>query len=184
MGSADDATTNTSTTPMVASATLAKYLAADASRDLAIAGIKQQLDGILSPYNITVTLTRPAAGPYDMVVLTDDAPTKLGLAQGTVAVVPTSCNTVASELGFVFGTGATRDQVVQLTIALFGITGGVPASSKTGDCMCLDSTCGAVTAPCTIGKANTPITTQPSCAVGGETTMDENAKFVAAYGAH
>ena len=179
---ADDATANTSSV-VGNGATLAKFLATDAQRATKIADIKTQLDGILSPYHVTVTLTRPAAGPYDMIVLTDDSSAKIGLAAGTAAVVSTTCNTADSVVGFSFG-GTDRNLVARDTIAMLGITAAIPTSNKAGDCMCLaDSACATLAAPCTIGHAGTAVSATASCPASGA-TMDENALFLASFGAH
>ena len=178
---ADDATTNTSSL-VTGPVTLAKFLGSDAQRAADIAAIKEQLDGTLSPYDVTVTLSRPTAGPYDMLVMTDDLPTKAGQQNGTA--VPDSCNTVASEVALQFGTETDLNHLARNAVSLLGITAGIPLSNKLGDCMCLaDTDCATLSTPCTIGGAGTLVSTTPGCP-NGQSTDDETALFLAAFGPH
>jgi hypothetical protein len=177
----DDATQNL--TPITSGAvTLVPYLQADAQRTVKIADIVAQLDAILGPYGVYLTTTRPASGPYDMIVLTDDGSAKVSAGNnGISSMTSLTCNATPSVIGFQFG-GFQRDYVVRDVIAMLGIIGGIPHSNKANDCMCfVDAVCNTVTAPCTIGGASTPIGSTPGC--GTDTgTMDEAARFLATFG--
>jgi hypothetical protein len=179
----DDATGNTSTLATM-SATLAPYLQNDPQRATKLAAIGSQLMTILGRYNINIVTARPAMGPYDMIVFTSDAPAKIGATGTGSALIPATCNMKESVIGFSFGRGAEipRDSLVRNTIAMFGLTGGIPLSSNPNDCMCLGVlACANLPAPCTIGGPGTTVTTGPgSCGFTG--TFDEAALFLARYG--
>ena len=98
-GGTDDATMNQSkvvTTP----ATLAKWLATDSERVTKIGAIVAEVDQILAPYGVYVKTERPAVGSYEMIVLSDDAATKINRGlMGVFAVTSDGCNTIASQVG-------------------------------------------------------------------------------------
>lgn len=188
---ADDATTNTSSIPAHA-AMLNPWRMGDAQRTTEIAALQAQIAGILAPYDITVTTTRPASGTYHEVIITDAQGIAIGLsgAQPAAMVLGSTCNAIAAPVSFVFAGafGTTYDQtmldaITRFTIAMFGNTGGVPQSNKTGDCMCYSGSACSGTALCTIGGANTPVNTSLG-ACGAGATMDEDAAWKAAFGAH
>ncbi|HEU0032053.1 MAG TPA: hypothetical protein VFQ53_15575 [Kofleriaceae bacterium] len=158
---------------------LLPFLNNDLQRQQKLDALTAQLAATLAPYDITITTSRPPSGggDYHMIVLTDSPPTTLGFPNGVSAVVPTACNTLPSVIGFGFLANMfDTNRLASSTIALFGITGGVPTSTKDGDCMCLS--CATLTAPCTLGGAGTPI--DPLCGRSG--TLDIAGMFLAVYG--
>jgi hypothetical protein len=90
---------------------------------------------------------------------------------------------VQSSVNFVFEvTNQTSHEMTLETIAAIGIAAGIPTSKVKNDCMCLaDAACGVATAQCTIGGAATPIGSPSGCPTT-DTSMDEGAKFLAAFG--
>ncbi len=191
----DDATTNKSSIPSAA-ATLQPWLVGDVDRATKIAQQAALIAGILAPYNISVVTTRPAAGPYDMIVITDDTAVKLGLNAGIGAITDTGCDMNASDVGFVFPKllgGAPFTNVLDYdaleAISMFGLQNGIPITTGPSDCMCLaDQHCGMdLTQACTIGGAHTPIDKANggagTCGVA-DATMDEASVFLAAFGPH
>jgi hypothetical protein len=154
-----------------------------------------QFTSTLAPYGVTIVNARPAAGPYDMLVITDDVGTVIGLPATSPSITPVTCNTVASLMTFSFPSvlttqtdEKTRDFIVNGGIAMFANANGVPLSRTPNDCMCYAAAgCNAVTVACTIGGPGTAIDASTGGVTGcgdTDTTMDENAKFVAAFGSH
>lgn len=196
---ADDATANKSS--LLANATpvtLKPWHMGDAARATKIAAVIAQFKSTLAPYGVAIVDARPAAGPYDMLIVTDDNSAALGSAfSGIGSITPTSCNMTRSVISLTFPTifaGSTDAQfqniVVNLGIAMFGLSAGIPISKLRGDCMCLAASpdCNSPGGQaCTIGTAGTTIDTGNSgagtCGVT-DATMDEGARFLAAFGPH
>jgi hypothetical protein len=184
----DNAVTNTSSA-ISTGATLLRFANADAARATTIAGIVAELQSILAPYNITVTTTRPAAGPYHQIVLTDDPPTKVGFPAGTGGSAPLNCTPARpySAMAFGFANVILADQHARVatTLAMFALTDGIPMSKKPMDCMCYaDQACITPTAACTIGGPNTPVDTTDDLCHASPATMDEAGQFLAHFGPH
>lgn len=170
------------------SATLAPYLVGGADRATEIASLVTDIEGILAPYAVTVTNARPAAGPYDEIVLTDSDPSASGFPP-SAALLATTCNMEASVMGFAFparlDASYRHATVVQFAVSMFATFGGVPESAKAGDCMCYQNdVCAPSATLCTIGGAGTPVDQSPAACGETATTMDEHAKFLAAFGPH
>ena len=188
-----DATMNKS--PLLTSdQTLASWRGSDAQRTTELAGIVTQMRTVLAPYHIDVVTTRPALGPYDMIIATDTLPQSIGLPAQTFAVTESpaaGCNTIPSKVAIMFPgqfgtmfTSMVANFIANESIAMFGFTNGVPASNLAGDCMCFSgSACGGPSTACTIGGPNTPIDPAMKCGDNAP-TMDENAIFLAAFGPH
>jgi len=181
---ADDATANT-TSLVPQAVTIGAYLVGASDRDTQIATLASDLAAVVAPYDITVTTTRPAAGPYTMVIATDDPSTGVVGTGGVTFITPQTCTPAdesASEIGIVFGfAGRTGFDVEHDAIAMFGSLQQIPGTAKPGDCMCWN--CGLFDATCTIGGAATPTAPGgPNC--GGAQTIDEQAAFLATFGPH
>ena len=135
-------------------------------------------------------MTRPTSGTYMMVVSTDAPSSTLGCTD-CPALAPADCGALDSPVAFNFGEGSgaplpahglTADTVAMAGLSILG----VPTSAVPDDCMCFaDSNC--VFPPnkqCSIGGAGTAISaTKPGCPTT-QTVMDENALFLAGFGAH
>ncbi len=182
----DDATTNRSAIPPQA-VSLGAFLRDDSERQTKIDAIVMQLHAILAPYNIDIVTTRPATGSYQMIVMTDDPASALGLSATINATTRSSCNRRPSPISFTFGyAGATdqrkRDFAVRNVIAMFADQAAIPISRKPGDCMCFVDVACAALSPCTIGGPGTPIDSRSGCPTT-ETTMDEASLFRDVFGA-
>ncbi|HEY1552058.1 MAG TPA: hypothetical protein VGG28_29730 [Kofleriaceae bacterium] len=188
-GSDDDATQNISSV-VTAPTTFDKYLGSAIDRATEISTIVGEVQNILMPYDIDVTQTLPATGQFAMVITTDTASSTVG-CPGCPAVAPADCGAVDSPISFNFGAGSGSAMpvhgVTADTVAMVGLTIlGVPTSAVPDDCMCFsDSNC---TFPpdrqCSIGGVGTVVSaTKPGCPTSA-TVMDENALFLAGFGAH
>jgi hypothetical protein len=175
----DDAINNKSAI-VTQSVALAAFLQGDPDRQMKIDEIVLQLRDIVAPYDITIVSTRPTAGDYSMVVLTDDMASKVGLDAQLTAVTRSSCNQRSAPVAFEFGYFG-RDYAARNAIAMFADQAAIPFSKLRGDCMCFSHLVCSVTMPCTIGGPDTPIDPDAGCATG-ETTMDEAALFLAVFG--
>jgi len=188
-GSSDDATQNQSAL-VDSPTTLTSYLGSAANRSTQIGNIVAEVANILAPYDVNVVMTRPGGGTYAMIVTTDASSDALGCT-GCLSDAPADCGTVESPIAFNFGLGSGSainvHQLTADTVAMLGLTVlGVPESAVPNDCMCIsDSHC--IFPPsqqCTIGGAGTAISaTKAGCMASG-TVMDENALFLAGFGAH
>ena len=188
-GSADDATENLSTV-VSAPTTLSKYLGSALDRSTQITNITGEVSNILMPYDIDVVTALPPSGPFAMIVTTDTPSSIVGCTD-CPAVAPTDCGAADSPIAFNFGSGSGAPLPVHGltadTVAMVGLTIlGVPTSAVPDDCMCFsDSNC---TFPpdrqCSIGGVGTAVSaTKPGCPTMA-TVMDENALFLAGFGAH
>ncbi|HET9987914.1 MAG TPA: hypothetical protein VFQ65_05325, partial [Kofleriaceae bacterium] len=178
----DDATANASSIATRA-ATLTSYLAADPQRGSKISGLVSEIAAKVAPFGVEIVTARPAAGPYHIVVITDDSNTAID-ASGDPAVLSTTllenpCNQVPSAISYVFG-ASNHNEVVEATIDMFANLNGVPESIGPHDCMCRVGLSCVSDVACTIGGPNTPVATLGNCGVTG--TMDENAMFLKVFG--
>ena len=188
----EDAVANT-TMLVTAPATLGPWLAGDVDRATKIGSLLDQIQVVIAPYNITLVTTRPASGPYEMVVVTDDPATNLNPSDlHYAALSASSCGRQTSGIGFVFPTalsdsGTLRTDLIQMqAIAMMGLANGVPQSAVGGDCMCAtdDSTCSdSLNSLCSIGGPHTQLSHFTTCE-DFDATMDEAAVFLAVFGPH
>jgi hypothetical protein len=177
-GNCDDATTNC-TSLISADVAVPPLLPGNANRGQIISDLVSQLQQTLLPYDVDVTTTRPATGPYMMIVVggTCSQVTGSTLCSGIVTSFGTQdCgNQVPSDIGLVFDlpnfTGARWANVVMFEI---GFAIGADTTSVQGDCMC--QSCGGLSTPCTLG-IDVPIFA--GCSGG---TQDETRIFATAFG--
>lgn len=188
-GMTDDATQNESAL-VDGPTTLSKYLAAAPDRSTQISNIVAEVSNILAFYDVNVVMTRPGAGSYMMIVSTDDASTTLDCTN-CLADAPADCGTAESPVAFNFGLGSGAPiavhQITADTVGMLGLTVlGVPESAVPNDCMCIsDSHCiFPPTQQCAIGGAGTAISANKAGCPASGTVMDENALFLAGFGAH
>ena len=187
-GSADDATQNLSSIA-TGPTTLPSYLGSDADRATKVGALAAEVANILMPYDVDVVTTRPSSGTYMMVVTTDATSATLGCAN-CPALAPDDCGSVDSPVAFNFGSGSGSAQpvhgVTSDTVAMLGLSVlGIPASAVPDDCMCFtDANCAfPPSQQCTIGGAGTAVSTsKPGCPTSA-TVMNENALFLAGFGA-
>lgn len=176
----DDAIANTSS---LGSGTVVPY-ANTADHATAVAALLAEVQGVLAPYNLVVTTTRPTSGAYRMIVVTDSDTSALGIPAPLGANIALGCTPKLTGVGLVFPVHlANLHSTARVVIAEIGILAGMPTSNATGDCMCyVGSQCGAIDATCTIGGANTPNGDSPC--VAPNSTMNEQNEWLTRYGAH
>ncbi len=179
---AEDATQDSSTI-LVNTATLRPYLAQDPQRLTKIAAIEELVETTLAPYAVTITTTRPAQGPYAMVMLTDDGGSKIGLVDTVMAIAPVTCNEGPSVTSFVFTKGGLAGELIARSmIEHLGLSAGIPHVVPSADCMHGGDNAGPVPdGMCTISGANTAVAGN-NCG-NPATTIDVHARFLDAFGA-
>lgn len=180
---ADDPATNTSTIPS-SPYTVPPYLMNDAQRTTKIAALVAEVSTILAPYDVTITTTRPATGPYDMMVAGGMSNTVPGLGPGIGSITSSDCNANHQHVMVLFELVTEQHAVASQIIAMLGVAQALPQTTKAGDCLCYASqTCTSPTAACTIGGPNTPVFTDQACNKNMP-TMDENSEWLAVFGPH
>jgi hypothetical protein len=163
------------------------YREGDPSRGDAIRAITDEIADLLSPYAIRVTRDRPDQGSYHMIQFTDDDGHATGCAS-CISRAPKFCEAASPQMtGFVFAASSPPQHVItSQVVSIVAMFGGLPTSSQPGDCLCYANTDGCIAAltnaACTIGGANTPVSTTQICPTT-KTTMDEHAEMLAAFGA-
>lgn len=190
----DDATADR--TPLVAGdVVLTPWLGDQADRATQIAAVVAEISAKVAPYDITVVTTRPQNRAYHEIVVTDDPASKVNSAYTTVwALTSTACNSVPSAVGLIFpGTFSTVASeraiyVENFAVGYFAFLNGIPATTRSGDCMCLlQDNCTTQVTSCSIGGPNTPVdTSQNGAATCGwsSATIWEAGAFTTAFGAH
>jgi hypothetical protein len=181
-----DATANTASWLFNATTgTAPAYEANKATRDADIAtifnGVTTRLAGIA-----TVTQTRPATGPYVMIIFGGGNAT-IHSAFGT-AVNELDCgDLVKNDVAWIAESVAPTN-AINTTMGAIGFGLGLTATTNTGDCMCSWANNCQPAGACTLHNgiardpnvSNNPNTGQPqSCA--GTTTQDELTTFQTAF---
>jgi hypothetical protein len=180
---ADNPATNTSQL-LSGSVTLPAYLAADPQRSAKIQAIVDEVRATLAPYDISVVVSRPTSGTYDMVVAGGTSQ-QAGFVAGLPGVAVVDCvGAILRHISLLFDLSTGHDAARQI-IGSLGVSHGISASTSATDCMCIaDGSCNPLATACVIGGANTPVSANAVCEVGGATTMDVNQKFRNTFGAH
>lgn len=177
--SCNDATTNCS---FIATAnfTVPQFAAAVANRQQLLDGIVANVNQVLAPYSVEVTTTRPASGPYKMIVFAPCDPT-LMCATNSGSIGPYQCMSPDhNDISFVFEdtTGnATSIYYANQSLFLFGLTLGVSVNAVTDDCMC--SSCGSPTTLCSLG---TDVPVVNGTCLSAPAHENEQSMFSAALG--
>jgi hypothetical protein len=157
------------------------YRIASADRAATIQAIVDGVRARLDKLSITVVTTRPAQGPYVMIVLGGTSG-MVGSKFGA-AVNQLDCgDAVPSDVAWIADTVPAPVHVINSAIAAIGFGLGLTATNDASDCMCgWDNQCRADnTVACTLGSAiaRDPAARQ-TCA--GVTTQDEAATLRAAF---
>jgi hypothetical protein len=179
-GAAVDDATLSETSHISGETSLPAFYGGVDGRDVIIGQIIDQAKTALAPYDIAIATTRPAHGPYTMIVMTDDESLSIG---GSTSIAFETCNTATNQIpGVIFKDNTTRNIAAARLVSMIAFSAAIPGSQKDGDCLCFSPPCGAQSIPCTIGGADTPINAaEPIC--GTDTgMMDENQRFLDAYG--
>ncbi len=175
-----DATLNRASWMQTASGTAPPYRNGDANRTAQITSITNMVRQQLSDFPITVVTTRPAQGPYVMVVFGGTA-AQVGSRFGG-AVNTLDCGDLAkSDVAWIADT-VTGQRAANFAIGAIGFGLGLTATTNPNDCMCgWDNQCTSNNnAACTLtpGIARDPAANQ-RCA--GLTTQDEVQTFRQAF---
>jgi hypothetical protein len=183
-GCGDDATTNCTTLIQTDMTQVPAFLPGVAGRDTVIAQIVAGVEGVLAPYSVDIVTTRPATGPYQMIVLGGDPMAVTGGCTDCTATSVFSCQPLGSVVDLVFDLGVTKsvDQYAVQILEDIGILNGLVATNSDHDCVCrFDDMCSNFGANdlCTFGT-NVPTTMQtlgtpPTPFNCGRATQDEPA---------
>ncbi|MBA2542383.1 MAG: hypothetical protein H0V17_22265 [Deltaproteobacteria bacterium] len=181
----DDATANTASVLLAGPTyTLSPYLSSNPDRDARIAGVTALVDEILVRFRISVVTTRPASGPYNMIVLTG-MPGEAGYPVNTFGAAPKLCgDTSESPTVLIFGDTLLdpRDDVIaSLSVAGLAVSQGIPSSNEANDCACWDGPSCVFDGSCSFGGLGTPIAPDEPCA-NGATVMSTLAQFTSVFG--
>ncbi len=183
-GATTDATTNTSAAAKQ-DATIPPYLSARPSdRKVIIRDTYFRLAELLGPYDVALATTRPASGPYQMIVFGGSSEL-IGFPAGIGAVSDPDCgDTVASDISFIFDTIDDEAWTTQVSMASIGLNVGIPSTNRWTDCMCFSgSECGYMhpAINCTLGT-NVPVATGAACVPPYTGAIDDQTRFEDAFG--
>ena len=154
-----DATQNQAAWMNKATGTAPAYRAGSGTRAADIQTITDGIKAALVGLDVTVVTTRPATGPYMMIVFGGTA-ANVGSNFGG-AVQKLDCgNQVASDVAWVADGVTPNQRVINFALGAIGFGVGLTATTNTNDCMCgWDNACAQTTNQCTLGTA---INTDPA----------------------
>lgn len=132
---ASDATQNRASWMTIASGTAPPFLQGRADRAQIIAAITQGVRDQLAQFPVTVVTTRPATGPYVMIVYGGTAQ-NVGSNYG-FAVNELDCDdSEKSDVAWISDNYTTTQRHVNTTIGAIGFGLGLTATNSNTDCMC------------------------------------------------
>jgi hypothetical protein len=133
---ASDATQNIAAWMTKASGTAPAFRAGAGTRAADITQITNGITQALAPFHVQVVTTRPAAGPYQMVVFGGDN-AQVGSAY-SAAVQKLDCgNLVHSDVAWVTDDATySNQQLINFALGAIGFGIGLTATSNPTDCMC------------------------------------------------
>lgn len=176
-----DATQNRASWMQIASGTAPAYRTGASTRAADIAAITAGVRSILAQFPVTVVTTRPATGPYVMIVFGGTA-NQVGSRFGG-AVNTLDCGDGAkSDVAWISDNVSPNQKVINFAVGAIGFGLGLTATSDPLDCMCgWDNQCTSNNNQAC--RLSGPITRDPAanqrCA--GLTSQDEPATFRAAF---
>lgn len=150
-------------------------------RAASVAAVAADVAALLADYNVDVVTTRPAAGPYDMVVFGGESSALFGAA-GIVSFGGQRCDGIP-QISYVLELAIDDADAASRAVGMVASNHFVPTTTTTGHCMCLG--CGSTAGElCAIGGVE-PVA-DPGCAPDGPypATFDEHAWFLQRLGAH
>ncbi len=179
---ASDATLNRASWLNKASGTATPFQQGVGNRAQIIADITTGVRGALSQFPITVVTTRPATGPYVMIVYGGNA-TDVGSNYG-FAVNELDCNeSEKSDVAWISNNYTTTLRHVNTTLGAIGFGLGLTATNDVNDCMCGWAN-GCVKDHSQLCTLNTNIARDPGAqqtCQGVGATQNEVAAFTAAF---
>lgn len=169
-----------------------QFLASEPGRNTYIAQIVAAIETALAPYSVDIVTVRPAALPYQMVVLGGDPGTLTGGCGNCTAVSDRSCAPLGSVVDLVFDHGTTMTPVAYANTILddIALLNGLVPTTTPGDCACrIDQGCYPVSSDvvCTFGS-NEPTSmmasndTPPTPLNCGHATQDEPKILASVWG--
>lgn len=176
-----DATQNRASWMQIQTGAAPIYRSGDANRLVDIQAITAGVKLALSQFPVTVVTTRPAAGPYVMILFGGTAQ-QVGSRFGG-AVNTLDCGDGAkSDVAWIADSVTPNQRVINFTIGAIGFGLGLTATTNPLDCMCgWDNQCTANNnQACTLSG---PIARDPAAnqICPGLTTQDEPATFSTAF---
>ncbi len=171
-----DSTQNHAAWIGVATATVPAFHPGLTNRATAIQTIVDGVKSRLSPTPIQVVTTRPAAGPYVMVVL-GGANTDVG-SQYTYATSDHDCgDTVKNDVAWV-SDAPSLSYVPDLIVGAIGWGLGLQGTSDTGDCMCgWANSCSSNPGACSRSPSIATTVSNGNTTCAGENPQNEVAAF-------
>jgi len=179
-GNCDDAPTNCTALVTNDPTVVPPFLDANPDRTDDIPAIVNLVKTAVAPYSIEIVTTRPAAAPYDMIVI-GGAPALIGAGNGTLGVAPGTCTPTHHSLSLDFDHGYSAPYLYANDILSdIGIFAGLGLSSDPGDCMCRAAMgCQVSNAQvCTYSRAGN---VDATFACGHSTPHDEQAELDVVY---
>lgn len=178
-GDCDDSKTNCSSLVAQASTPVPAFLMAETNRQTRVTAITGMVQDALARFSVDVVTTRPATGDYWMVVAGGTSDAITGTTGVLLAARPACEATNRNSVALVFEQDSeTTDRAYADTIAgAWGSLAGLVATTQSGDCMCIATSC-AHAQTCTWG---TSAVTMPgnSCM---RTTQNEQLLLTTAVG--
>lgn len=175
-----DATTNTAAWMNKAAGTAPAFRAGSGTRAADITQITNGITTALMGLNVKVVTTRPATGPYMMIVFGGTAG-NVG-SNFTGAVQKLDCgNAVVSDVAWVGDAVTPNQRVINFALGAIGFGVGMTATNNPADCMCgWDNQCAQTTNQCvlTSGIATDPNANQ-RCP--NQATQDESMAIQQAF---
>jgi hypothetical protein len=179
-GTPSDATQNRVSWLGVLAATVPPYLAGNSNRAAAIAAITTGVRSQLDSFPVSVVTTRPATGPYVMIVF--GGTNQIVGTPYTYATNEHDCgDLVKSDVGWMSDV-VPAAHIVDYAIGTIGWGLGLNGTTDPDDCMCGWATqCTPSTAPCTLKQniatqtSASPATTCPGMNPQNEYTVFEDA---------
>jgi hypothetical protein len=178
-GSGDDAAQDATTLIAMDGTVVPAFLPGVSGRETYIAQIVAAAQSALAPYSVDIVTTRPAASPYQMIVLGGSSATLEGCA-ACVALSHISCSPLVNAVDLVFDRGPALKPARYANVILddISIINGLAETTAAHDCACrFDASCTQDDTVCNFGT-NVPTTmmmggTPPIVLNCGRTTQDE-----------
>ena len=173
---ATDATRNTAAWIGVATATVPAFRPGLANRATEIQTIVDGVRSRLAGTPIQVVTTRPAAGPYVMIVL--GGTNQIVGSNYTYATSDHDCgDTVKSDVGWV-SDAPSLSYVPDLIVGTIGWGLGLQGTNDTGDCMCgWANSCSSNPGACSLSASIATTTSSGNTTCAGQNPQDEVAAF-------
>ena len=140
-GLSSDATHDVAGWMQQATGTAPIFRAGSGTRNADIAAITAGITNALAPFHVQVVTTRPAAGPYQMIVF-GGTPAQVGSAFSG-AVQKLDCgNQVLNDVAWIGDNITPNQAVINFALGAVGFGVGLTATTTTTDCMCgWDNSC-------------------------------------------